>query len=70
MEEIEVTNEPIELYKLLKFAGIAESGGEAKAIIDGELVLVNGDVETRKSKKISVGDIITFQNETFTIRIA
>jgi len=69
MNEIEVTNEPIELHKLLKFSGIAESGGEAKAIIADEQILVNGTVETQKRKKIITGDIITYQDEQFTIRI-
>ena len=34
MKEIEITKEPVELYKILKFEGIVASGGEAKAVID------------------------------------
>ena len=45
----------IELYKLLKVVGVAESGGQAKQLIrDGE-VFVNGEVEMRKRRKIVVG---------------
>ncbi|SIT05039.1 RNA-binding S4 domain-containing protein [Neptunomonas antarctica] len=58
MRDVEITKEPVELYKILKFEGIASSGGEAKvAIADGQ-VRVNGEVETRKRKKIVSGDII------------
>ena len=67
MKEIEITKEPVELYKILKFEGIVSSGGEAKAVIDDGQVLVNGEVETRKRKKIIAGDIIEFMNEKFKI---
>lgn len=63
MIEFELTKEPIELYKLLKFEGLVASGAEAKnAIARGE-VLVNGEVETRKRKKIVSGDVVEFGNE-------
>lgn len=55
-----VSQIPVELYKILKFEGLVASGGEAKAVIAGGLVLVNGVTETRKRKKIVSGDIIEF----------
>ncbi len=55
--------EPLELFKILKFEGMASSGGEAKSVIDQGLVLLNGDVETQKRKKIVSGDIIEFNGE-------
>lgn len=67
MKEIEITKEPVELYKILKFEGILASGGEAKAVIDDGQVLVNGEVETRKRKKIVSGDTIEFMNFKFKI---
>ena len=57
----------IELYKILKIEGLASSGGEAKAVIAEGQVLVNGVVETQKRKKIVVGDVIEFRNETIHI---
>jgi ribosome-associated protein len=57
----------IELYKVLKIEGLSSSGGEAKAVIAEGQVLVNGVVETQKRKKIVVGDIIEFRNETIHI---
>jgi len=55
---VELTRQPIELYKILKVEGLVGSGGEAKAAIAGGAVLVNNVVETLKRKKILSGDII------------
>ena len=56
----ELESEFVELYKILKFEGLAESGGGAKQAIADGLVSVNGEVETRKRKKIRPGDQIDF----------
>lgn len=67
MKEVEITREPVELYKILKFEGIVSSGGEAKAVIDDGQVRVNGQVETRRRKKIVSGDTIEFGGESLKI---
>ncbi|MBI4621517.1 MAG: RNA-binding S4 domain-containing protein [Desulfobacterales bacterium] len=69
MRVIEITEEPIELYKILKFENMVGSGGEAKYVISEGQVLVNGRVETRKRKKIISGDIIEFKNEKISIQV-
>lgn len=56
----ELESEFVELYKILKFEGLTESGGHAKQAIADGLVSVNGEVETQKSKKIKPGDQIDF----------
>ena len=56
----ELESEFAELYKILKFEGLVESGGSAKQAIADGLVSVNGTVETRKRKKIRPGDQIDF----------
>lgn len=56
----ELESEFVELYKILKFEGLADSGGNAKQAIANGLVSVNGEVETRKRKKIRPGDQIDF----------
>jgi ribosome-associated protein len=56
----ELESEFVELYKILKFEGLSESGGNAKQSIADGLVSVNGEVETRKRKKIRPGDQIDF----------
>ena len=68
MREVEITKEPIELYKILKFENMVASGGEAKQVITEGKVLVNGKVETRKRKKIFSGDIVEFGAETICIK--
>jgi ribosome-associated protein len=69
MREVLITKEPIELYKLLKFENFVSSGGEAKFVISKGLVLVNGEVETRKRKKLVTGDIIEFSNEKLQLQM-
>ena len=69
MRVVEITSEPVELYKILKFEGMVASGGEAKLFISEGQVLVNGKVETRKRKKIVAGDTIEFAQETIRIRL-
>ncbi len=69
MREVEVSKEPVELYKILKFEGLVSSGGEAKSVIAEGQVLVNGRTETRKRKKIVSGDIIEFGQDKFRIQL-
>jgi len=61
--DVELNQEPVALYKILKFENLVLSGGEAKHVIAQGLVTVNGEVETRKRKKIFAGDIVEFQGE-------
>ena len=69
MRVVEISSEPVELYKVLKFEGMVATGGEAKQVISEGLVLVNGKVETRKRKKIVAGDIIEFDQEKIRIQL-
>ena len=69
MREFEIAEEPIELYKILKFENMVASGGEAKHVISEGHVRVNGVIETRKRKKIFSGDMVEFNNETLCIKI-
>jgi len=69
MREVEISKEPIELYKLLKLEGMADSGGEAKSVIAEGQILVNGKVEIRKRRKIVSGDIVEFGKEKIRIQL-
>lgn len=69
MKEIKIDREPVELYKLLKFESIVSSGGEAKHVISERMVVVNGEVETRKRKKMVSGDTVEFNGELFRLRL-
>ncbi len=69
MKEVVITREPVELYKLLKFEGIAGSGGEAKALIADGQVSVNGEIETQKRKKLVSGDCIEIGETKLQLRL-
>ncbi len=64
----ELKEEFVELYKILKFEGLVESGGMAKQIIADGQVIVNGEVETRKRKKIIAGDKIEYFGQSIDVK--
>ena len=49
---------PLRLDQFLKLCGVAETGGHAKVLIQGGEVLLNGEIETRRRKKLSIDDVI------------
>ncbi|MFW6377237.1 MAG: S4 domain-containing protein YaaA [bacterium] len=63
MQEIEIKTDTIKLDQFLKWANLVSSGGEAKEIIQKGNVLVNGEVDTRRSHKLSPGDIVEIKGE-------
>ena len=69
MREIEISEEPIDLHKILKFKNMVASGGEAKYEISEGQVKLNGKVETRKRKKIFSGDVVEFGEEKFRVQV-
>lgn len=60
-------NEFITLDKLLKLMRLTGSGGEAHAVIQEGMVLVNGTVELQKRKKIRVGDKVEFNDQSIEV---
>lgn len=68
MEILEITTEFIKLDQALKFANVVESGAFAKEVISYGDVKVNGEVETRRGKKLYDGDTFTFDGEEFLIK--
>jgi len=70
MHIIELQRQPVELYKILKFEGLASSGGEAKALIAEGLVRVNDELETRKGRKMLAGDVISLAGESYLLQLA
>lgn len=60
--EQKITTEFIKLEALLKLAAVCSSGGEAKMVIQDEMVLVNGEVCTQRGKKIRSGDLVEIQD--------
>tara|TARA_R110002050_G_scaffold57996_4_gene130632 strand:- start:875 stop:1261 length:387 start_codon:yes stop_codon:yes gene_type:complete len=65
--EIQLDQQPIELCKLLKIADLVAGGGEAKVVISEGYVLLNGEVEYQKRKKVYHNDIIEFNGEVIQV---
>lgn len=67
MQEIKLREEYIKLGQALKAAGLVESGVEAKEVIQDGLVKVNGEIDTRRGKKLCAGDIVSYEGEEIKI---
>ena len=63
-----IDTEFIKLQDLLKFAGLVETGGQAKILIQDGYVTVNGEICTMRGKKIRNGDIVTLNDDTLEVR--
>ena len=70
MEEmIHLRDDYIKLGQALKAAGLAESGVDAKFAVQDGLVKVNGQVETRRGRKLIAGDIVEYNGNIVKIEI-
>lgn len=67
MEVIKLRDEFIKLGQALKAANLVEDGVEAKYVIQDSEVLVNGEVDTRRGRKLYDGDVISFHGEEIKI---
>lgn len=67
MEVIKFRDEFIKLGQALKAANLVEDGVEAKYVIQDGEVLVNGEVDTRRGRKLYDGDVISFHGEEIKI---
>lgn len=61
------TDEFIKLGQALKAAGLVDSGVEAKEVILERLVFVNGEIDTRRGKKLYAGDLVEFDGQQIKI---
>ncbi len=57
----------IKLDQFLKLTDLVGTGGQAKAVIQGGEVKVNGEVETRRGRKLKAGDVVEFDGESFDV---
>ncbi len=67
MFEVQIRDEFIKLGQVLKLAGLVESGVDAKIVIQNGEVKVNGEVDTRRGKKLVAGDVVSFNGNEFKI---
>ncbi len=66
---VELNHQPVELCKLLKIADLVSGGGEAKVVISEGYVLLNGEVEFQKRKKVYHEDVVEFNGEVIQLII-
>ena len=57
-EDVAIAGDMIRLGQLLKLAGLAESGGEARELVQEGAVRVNGEVEMRRGRQLHRGDLV------------
>jgi ribosome-associated protein len=62
-ETFELRSDVIDLLQLLKATGNAATGGEAKMMVEDELIAVNGEVEGRKRRKLRAGDVVEIDGQ-------
>ena len=67
MTIITIRDDFIKLGQALKLAGLVGSGVEAKIVVQDGMVEVNGEVDTRRGRKLVEGDVVTFNGESFQI---
>ncbi|MBT9583278.1 RNA-binding S4 domain-containing protein [bacterium] len=66
--EVPCVDEPyLKLDQFLKWAGAVESGGQAKMVILAGQVLVNGEVENRRGRKLRKGDSVAFNQQSWVV---
>lgn len=66
--EFYIRGELITLDALLKAIGLADSGGQAKELINEGKVKVNNEVETRRGRKLRGGEVVEFQDQKITVK--
>ena len=66
-QSVKITTEFIKLDALLKFAGVCETGGEAKEAVQAGDVKVNGEVCTMRGKKLRPGDVVVLDGVELTV---
>ena len=63
MREVTIRGDDIRLGQLLKLAGLADSGGDAKALLAAGEVTVNGEPEERRGRRLRRGDVVSAAGE-------
>jgi ribosome-associated protein len=66
--DIPIRDDTIRLGQLLKLAGLAESGGHARELVQDGEVRVNGEVDTRRGRQLRRGDLVEVGDEV--VRVA
>ncbi len=68
MRELQIRGDMIRLGQLLQYAGIADSGGEAKQLLADGAVTVNGEPENRRGRQLHPGDVVVAGDQELLLR--
>jgi len=68
IDDVPIGGELIRLGQFLKFAGLLDSGGDAKEMIIDGYVEVNGEVDRRRGRQLRDGDLVTVEGRTVRVR--
>ncbi len=64
---VPITDESIKLGQFLKLANLVESGSEAKQLLSGGVVRVNGEVESRRGRQLELGDVVSVATQSAVV---
>jgi ribosome-associated protein len=67
VRDLPIRGESIRLGQALKRSGLAESGGEARALVEDGAVTVNAEVETRRGRQLRHGDVVAVGGDILRI---
>ena len=67
MKNVTIKDEFIKLGQVMKLAGLVDSGVDAKIVIQDGLVKVNGEIDTRRGRKIVAGDIVEYEGNKIKV---
>ena len=67
-QRVSIRTEFIKLDSLLKYAGLTDTGGFAKELIQGGQVKVNGEICTMRGKKLRPGDVVALEGVELTVQ--
>lgn len=68
IDDVQIGGESIRLGQFLKFAGLVDSGGDAKEALADARVLVNDEVDRRRGRQLQLGDIVSFDGRSVRVR--
>ncbi|MBN9180679.1 RNA-binding S4 domain-containing protein [Microbacterium sp.] len=68
IDDVSIGGEGIRLGQFLKFAGLVDSGGDVKAVVADGLVTVNGEIDRRRGRQLTTGDVVGFEGRRVRVR--
>lgn len=67
MEKVRISTDYITLGQFLKLSNAVQNGGEAKIVIADGLVEVNGEIDTRRGRKLYENDVVSYNGDTYQV---